>query len=155
VAVRPQGHLVGAGAGSSKTLSAFTTSRRHAPCVRLPLTVKTPARPNPNRVTIFEILPGRRNGRRDALALHGRYLAGPRRRRPAGPDGRGQTPPPKIPVIGNGGVCSPPTPWRMLAETGGGRRHDRARAGAIGTRGFSATPPRALAEAENRRPGNH
>ena len=86
--------------------------------VRLPLTVKTRIGPRPGEVTIFEILDAAESAGADALALHARFtsqghggeahldvLAEVKRRA-------------KIPVIGNGGVCSPRDARRMIRETG-------------------------------------
>ena len=85
---------------------------------RLPLTIKTRIGPSPDMIAIFEILAAAESAGADALALHGRFtsqghggevhlalLAEAKRRA-------------KIPVIGNGGVCSPHDAWRMLKETG-------------------------------------
>jgi tRNA-dihydrouridine synthase B len=85
---------------------------------RLPLSVKTRLGPRPDAVAIFEILAAAEAAGADALALHGRFtsqghggavdlplLAEVKRRA-------------RIPIIGNGGVCSPHTAWRMLRETG-------------------------------------
>jgi len=86
--------------------------------VRLPLTVKTRLGPHPEKVAIFDILQAAESAGADALALHGRFtsqghggavdldlLAQVKRRA-------------RIPVIGNGGVCSPYDAWRMFRETG-------------------------------------
>jgi nifR3 family TIM-barrel protein len=85
---------------------------------RLPLTVKTRLGPNPHLATIFDILQAAESAGADALALHGRFtsqghggdvhldlMAEVKRRA-------------KIPIIGNGGVCSPHDAWRMFHETG-------------------------------------
>lgn len=86
--------------------------------VRLPLTVKTRLGPHPEATAIFEILAAAESAGADALALHARFtsqghggaarldlLAEVKRRA-------------KIPVIGNGGVCSPHDAWHMFRETG-------------------------------------
>ncbi len=86
--------------------------------IRLPLTIKTRLGPRPDQVAIFEILAAAESAGADALALHGRFtsqrhggdvhlplLAEVKRRA-------------RIPIIGNGGVCSPHDAWRMLRETG-------------------------------------
>jgi len=85
---------------------------------RLPLTLKTRLGPNPDAVAIFDVLAAAEAAGADALALHGRFtsqghggsvnlglLAQVKRRA-------------RIPVIGNGGVCSPHDAWRMFRETG-------------------------------------
>lgn len=86
--------------------------------VRLPVTIKTRLGPSPDKTAIFEVLSAAEEAGADALALHGRFtsqghggdvrldlLAEAKRRA-------------RIPVIGNGGVCSPHDAWRMIAETG-------------------------------------
>jgi len=86
--------------------------------VALPLTVKTRLGPRPDKVAIYEILQAAESAGADALALHGRFtsqghggevnldlLAEVKRRA-------------KIPIIGNGGVCSAHAAWRMIRETG-------------------------------------
>ena len=86
--------------------------------IRLPLTVKTRLGPHPDRVAIFEILAAAEAAGADALTVHGRFtsqghggdvslglLAEVKRRA-------------KIPVIGNGGICSAHDAWRMFHETG-------------------------------------
>lgn len=86
--------------------------------VGMPLTVKTRLGPRPDKVAIFEILQAAESAGADALALHGRFtsqghggevnldlLAEVKRRA-------------KIPIIGNGGVCSAHDAWRMIRETG-------------------------------------
>jgi len=86
--------------------------------VRLPLTIKTRLGPHPDKVAIFEILAAAEEAGADALALHGRFtsqghggdvgldlMADVKRRA-------------NIPIIGNGGVCSPHDAWRMFHETG-------------------------------------
>ena len=85
--------------------------------IRLPLTVKTRLGPRPDKVAIFDILQAAESAGADALALHGRFtsqghggevdlglLAEVKRRA-------------RIPVIGNGGICSANDAWRMLRET--------------------------------------
>lgn len=86
--------------------------------VAIPLTVKTRLGPHPDRVMIFELLAAAESAGADALALHARFtsqghggdarldlLAEVKRRA-------------RIPIIGNGGVCSPYDAWRMFRETG-------------------------------------
>jgi nifR3 family TIM-barrel protein len=86
--------------------------------VRLPLTVKTRLGPRPDAVSVFEVLAAAESAGADALTLHARFtsqghsgdtrldlLAEVKRRA-------------KIPVIGNGGACSPREVRRMLHETG-------------------------------------
>lgn len=85
---------------------------------RLPLTLKTRLGPQPGKTAIFEILAAAEAAGADALALHGRFTS-------QGHGGDVHLPliaevkrRAKIPVIGNGGVCSPYDAWRMLRETG-------------------------------------
>lgn len=86
--------------------------------IKLPLTIKTRLGPHPARVAIFDILQAAESAGADALTLHGRFtsqghggdvhldiMAEVKRRA-------------KIPIIGNGGVCSPHDAWRMLQATG-------------------------------------
>ena len=86
--------------------------------VRLPLTIKTRVGPSPDKVAIFDILQAAESAGADALALHGRFtsqghggevhlglLAEVKSRA-------------RIPIIGNGGVCSAHDAWRMFRETG-------------------------------------
>jgi nifR3 family TIM-barrel protein len=86
--------------------------------VSLPLTLKTRLGPQPDKIAIFDILQAAEAAGADALALHGRFtsqghggevhlglLAEVKRRA-------------KIPIIGNGGVCSAHDAWRMFSETG-------------------------------------
>jgi tRNA-dihydrouridine synthase B len=86
--------------------------------VSLPLTIKTRLGPQPDKVAIFDILHAAEAAGADALALHGRFtsqghggevhlglLAEVKARA-------------KIPIIGNGGVCSAHDARRMLRETG-------------------------------------
>ena len=86
--------------------------------VRLPLTVKTRLGPQQDKVAIFDILQAAEAAGADALALHGRFtsqghggevhlglMAEVKRRA-------------RIPIIGNGGVCSAQDAWRMFSETG-------------------------------------
>ncbi len=86
--------------------------------IKLPLTIKTRLGPRPDAVAIFEVLAAAEAAGAGALALHGRFtsqghggdvhlelMAEVKRRA-------------KIPIIGNGGVCSPHDAWRMLHETG-------------------------------------
>jgi nifR3 family TIM-barrel protein len=109
----------GAGAALIKSpplITEILTAMRRA--TRLPLTLKTRLGPSPDRVAVFEILARAEDAGADALALHGRFtsqghggsvrldlLAEVKRRA-------------RIPVIGNGGVCSPHDAWRMIRETG-------------------------------------
>jgi len=85
---------------------------------RLPLTLKTRLGPRQDRIAIFDILRAAEDAGADALALHGRFtsqghggdvhlslMAEAKQRA-------------RIPVIGNGGVCSPYDAWRMFRETG-------------------------------------
>ena len=86
--------------------------------VTIPLTVKTRLGPRPDKIAIFDILQAAETAGADALALHGRFTS-------QGHGGdvnlelmaevKGRA---KIPVIGNGGVCSPHDAWRMFKETG-------------------------------------
>lgn len=84
----------------------------------LPLSVKTRLGPRPDKIAIFEILDAAVSAGADALTVHGRFtsqghggdvrldlLAEVKRRS-------------KIPVIGNGGICSPYDAWRMFRDTG-------------------------------------
>jgi len=86
--------------------------------VRLPLTIKTRLGPRSDKVAIFDILQAAESAGADALALHGRFtsqghggdvhldlLAEAKNRA-------------RIPIIGNGGVCSAHDAWRMFHETG-------------------------------------
>ncbi len=86
--------------------------------IRLPLTIKTRLGPKPDRVAIYEILDAAQSAGADALALHGRFtsqghggdvnldlMAEVKRRA-------------RIPIIGNGGICSAHDAWRMFKETG-------------------------------------
>lgn len=86
--------------------------------IKLPLTVKTRLGPTSDKIAIFDILQAAETAGADALTLHGRFtsqghsgdvnldlMAEVKRRA-------------KIPVIGNGGVCSPHDAWRMFKETG-------------------------------------
>ncbi len=86
--------------------------------VRLPLTIKTRLGPQQDKVAIFDILQAAEAAGADALALHGRFtsqghggevhlglMAEVKRRA-------------RIPIIGNGGVCSAHDAWRMFRETG-------------------------------------
>jgi len=84
--------------------------------VKFPLTIKTRLGPSPDRIAVFEILRAAEEAGADAFALHGRFtsqghggdvrldlLAEVKQRA-------------RIPVIGNGGVCSPHDAWRMFKE---------------------------------------
>ena len=109
----------GAGAAlihDPRRIHAILAAMRRA--TRLPLTIKTRLGPHPGKTAIFEILEAAQDAGADALALHGRFtsqghggevhlalIAEVKRRA-------------RIPVIGNGGVCSPHDAWRMLNETG-------------------------------------
>lgn len=86
--------------------------------VRFPLSIKTRLGPRPDHVAIFDILQAAEAAGADALTLHGRFtsqghggdvhldlLAEVKSRA-------------RIPVIGNGGVCSAHDAWRMFRETG-------------------------------------
>lgn len=84
----------------------------------LPLSVKTRLGPHPDAVAVFEILAAAEAAGADALALHGRFTS-------QGHGGEVDLPllaevkrRARIPIIGNGGVCSPHAAWRMLRETG-------------------------------------
>ena len=84
----------------------------------LPLSVKTRLGPQPEKTAILEILAAAEAAGADALALHGRFTS-------QGHGGDVHLPliaevkrRAKIPVIGNGGVCSPHDAWRMFKETG-------------------------------------
>jgi tRNA-dihydrouridine synthase B len=109
----------GAGAALIKDpqrIHNILAAMRHA--TRMPLTIKTRLGPCPDKIAIFDILAAAEAAGADALALHGRFtsqghggdvkldlLAEVKRRA-------------KIPIIGNGGVCSPRDAWRMFRETG-------------------------------------
>ncbi len=90
--------------------------RRAVPA--FPLSVKTRLGPRPDAVAVFEILSAAESAGADALTLHARFtsqghggavrldlLAEVKRRA-------------RIPITGNGGVCSPHDAWRILRETG-------------------------------------
>ena len=86
--------------------------------IKLPLTLKTRLGPHPGKTAIFDILQAAEAAGADALALHGRFTS----------QGHGGDvnldlmaevkSRAKIPVIGNGGLCSPHDAWRMFKETG-------------------------------------
>ncbi len=117
----PVHKVTAAGAGAAlihdpQRIHAILAAMRRA--TRLPLTVKTRLGPHPGRIAIFDILEAAEAAGADALALHGRFTS-------QGHGGEVHLPliaevkrRAKIPVIGNGGVCSPHDAWRMLNETG-------------------------------------
>ena len=85
--------------------------------IKIPLTLKTRVGPYPDKIAIFDILAAAESAGANALTLHGRFtsqghagtvhldLIGEVKARA------------KIPIIGNGGICSPYDAWRMLHET--------------------------------------
>jgi len=86
--------------------------------VQLPLTVKTRLGPHPDKISILEILAAAEEAGADALALHGRFTSqghGGDVRLDLMADVKRNA---SIPIIGNGGVCSPHDAWRMFHETG-------------------------------------
>lgn len=84
---------------------------------RIPITVKTRLGPSPDRVAIFDILAAAEAAGASALALHGRFTsqghAGPVNL-PLMAEVKQRA---KIPIIGNGGICSKHCAWTMLRET--------------------------------------
>lgn len=86
--------------------------------IKLPLTLKTRLGPHPARIAIFDILKAAEDAGADALTLHGRFTSqghGGDVRLDVMGEVKSRA---KIPVIGNGGVCSPHDAWRMFKETG-------------------------------------
>lgn len=83
----------------------------------LPITLKTRLGPAPDKIAIFDILAAAEAAGAGALALHGRFTS-------QGHGGPVDLPllatvkeRAKIPIIGNGGICSKHCAWTMLHET--------------------------------------
>jgi len=84
----------------------------------LPITLKTRLGPAPDKIAIFEILAAAESAGVGALTVHGRFTS-------QGHGGSVDLPllaavksRAKIPIIGNGGICSKHCEWTMLQETG-------------------------------------
>lgn len=84
---------------------------------RIPITLKTRLGPSPDKIAIFDILAAAEAAGASALALHGRFTsqghAGPVNL-PLMAEVKQRA---KIPIIGNGGICSKHCAWTMLHET--------------------------------------
>jgi tRNA-dihydrouridine synthase B len=85
---------------------------------RTTLSVKTRLGPRPDAVAIFDVLQAAECAGADALALHGRFTSqghGGDVNLKLMAEAKSRA---RIPIVGNGGVCSPHDAWRMLRETG-------------------------------------
>ena len=84
---------------------------------QLPITLKTRLGPAPDKIAVFDILAAAESAGAGALAVHGRFTS-------QGHGGPVDLPllaavkaRAKIPIIGNGGICSKHCAWTMLHET--------------------------------------